>query len=213
MIKELSSTTSFKSSSDTWFYLSALFWSTDDSVLFCSSSAKQASRKYSPFLPGYSVTLEHWFGSPRIRWMQREWQACMARKRTDFWRQCRVFVVLWSLTPKLWETWNISSICMINLPEHQRCTQLSLGGTFIWMKSAPIFCFISMIHGYTAHLKEHRKLKKRLKVSEIYPESVTVLKIPFHTAWRPMKTEHDFQQTLDKAHKTQWLRKVQTPCL
>ena len=117
-------------------------------IQFCSVPApvqltKQAE-KYSPFLLGYcSIILVHWFHSPRVRWMpnlsQGSDRCAWPEKETDFWKQRIVFVVLWRLTPKLWETWNISSICMINLPEHQRCTQLSLGGTFFWRKSVTIF--------------------------------------------------------------------------
>lgn len=126
----------------------------------------------------------------------------------DFWKQCSVFAVLWKFNPKLWETCLISSICMINLPEHQRCTQLSLGGTFIWRKCVTIFwvCFKSMIHGYTAHIKECWKLKKRLEVSEICPESVTVFKILFTLPKVQWRQKMSFNKPWTKPIK-QWLLK------
>lgn len=141
VIEELSFASSFKSSSHSWLHLSSLFWSSDDSVLFCSSSAKQASRKHTPFLPGfYSVILVHGFGLPKIRWMPNLSQvSAWPEKEMDLWKECSVFVVLQRITPKLRETWNISSSCMINLPEHQKCTQLALGSTFILRKSVTIF--------------------------------------------------------------------------
>lgn len=113
-------------------------------IQFCSVPApvqltKQAE-KYSPFLLGYySNILVHWFHSPRVRWIPNLSQGsdryAWPGEETDFWKQC---VVLWRLTPKLRETWNISSIFMINLPKHRRCTQLSLDGTFFWRKSVTI---------------------------------------------------------------------------
>lgn len=207
--------------------LDSTFLHSSDPLMIPSCSApvqqnKQAE-KYSPFLPGYySVILVHWFGSPRVRWMpdlsQESDRCAWPGKGTDFWSQCIVVVVLWRLSPKLWETWNISGICMLNLltwaPEmHTIITWWHLHLKEICHHLLSMFYIHDTWFIGIAHHKECWKLKKRLEVSEIYPESVTVFKILFILLKVQWRQRMPFNKPWIKPIKHSDYSHMQTPCV
>lgn len=137
-----------------WFYVSALFWPTDAFFFFQSLNY---------LLLFCSTEMAH-RGLYECQTCHKGVTGVHSQEESDFLKQCTVSVFV--DIPLSFKTWNIYSICIIKLPDHHRCTKLSVVTPSFEGNLSP-FCMFYISDIVILHiLKNAENLWKDLRIQK-----------------------------------------------